>query len=112
MNRLIITVFIWMIGTVSAQADTLLNYIEMPLQAYQLEVFSANSITFKTCEICSKVVLKAANQVELLEQGEPIDMQRAFELYVRKQPENISVFYFRDSLTYNRVLFGSMPGLQ
>lgn len=110
MKKLIVSIFMSALGAVSAQADSLMNYIEMPLQVNQLQVFSENSITFKACSSCATVVLKAASQVELLEQGESIDMQHALELHAKQQPENISVFYFRDSLTYNKVLFGSMPG--
>ena len=96
----------------TVQAGSLMNYIEMPLHIRQVLQFSSYGMIFKACDQCDVVVLKSAGQIELLENGQPIDLQRATELYVKKQPETLSVFYFRDSLTFDRVSFGNLPGPQ
>lgn len=112
MKRLALIIFSLSSVAVTVQAGSLMNYIEMPLQVRQVLQFSAHGMIFKACEQCAVVVLKATDNVELLENGQSIDIKRASELYHQKQPDSLSVFYFRDSLTFDRVSFGNLPGPQ
>lgn len=109
MKHLSLAFLFSLLGLLPAQADTLLNYIEMPIEARNLLTFSGQGLSFKTCEQCEVIRLTPASQVQFLEFGRPIDLKRATEVFVSKQSERVSIFYSRRERVYDKVTFGSTP---
>lgn len=100
-----------LMGLATAQADNLLPYIEQPIKAGNLLTFSDQGVSFKLCDSCNVIRLRPDTQVEYLENGEVISFQQATELYVTKGYEDVSVFYTRSSLIYDRVSFGDVESI-
>lgn len=110
MKQTLLILLTLLFGVFQAQADTLLPYIEQPINIKNVVVFSAGGITYKNCLACEEIKLTPDSAVEYLENGQPIDLSRATELYVSKQYGALSVFYTRSTGVYNQISFGSFEG--
>lgn len=106
MKALILLFSLLTFGSSSVWADNLLPYIEMPVSSNNLLTFSSQGVEFKECASCSITKLKPNSRVALYEQNTPVDIKQATELFVAKKYDSVSIFYNRQSNTYDKVVFG------
>lgn len=109
MKKLIAVFFFLMLVMLKVDASNLFNYIEEPVLMENLQQFSSTGLIFKRCTECEPISLRPDGSVSYMENGEPVSLERALQIYYSKQVARLSIFYFRDTKRYTVVSFGSVP---
>lgn len=97
--------------TPASLADNLLNIVEYKIPKHDLIAFSATDIQVRLCSECAISRLKIPSTNVLFEKNTRISLDRATELYVRRDYNDLSVFVNREQARVEILRFGQVSEL-
>ncbi|WP_221801627.1 hypothetical protein [Oceanobacter mangrovi] len=90
----------------SCHADALMNNAEYHISVANLQTFSGSAVVARLCDSCEAQTFTLTSNTRLLEYERDIDLQRASELYLRKNMSVIFLGVDRAAATLDYINFG------